>query len=488
MKNTFSLLGIIAFVVVIGFTFPSCGDSDSGGGNVTNEKAVYTSIDGEGNVYELTITKNSGKTAYAPKAGDLFKLVITFAKDGTKKTSEGTIAEEEVNGITTTLTLSVSSSSFTVSISTVTDDISVMTEITGTIPITSSDENDTSPVIIVEVTLAPQVDNGSKAVIGVVLNKTAIDLDVGDTETLLATVLPSNAVNKNVTWSSSNTSIASVSSNGIVTAVSEGSATITVTTTDGRKTATCNVTVNPPLTSATLASYLATLPVNTANTAYNISLKVSSTGEFTTIKTALGGAPNKYINFDLTGSTVTSIGRMAFYGCTSLTSITIPDSVTSIGEFAFDWCENLVRVNIGNGLTNIGLQVFSHTGLINITIPDNVTSIGQNAFSGCEKLTSVTIPDSVTSIGVMAFYHCTSLESVTIGNSVTSIGEGVFQGCNRLTSVTFQGYIPYSGFYNGVHNAISGDLRDKFYATNKTNGTPGTYTRGIDSFNWTLQL
>jgi hypothetical protein len=534
MKNTFKMIGIIAFVVVIGFTFPSCGDADSGG-NVTNDKAVYTSIDGEGNVYELTITKNSDKTAYAPKAGDLFKLVITFAKDGIMKISEGTVTDEEVNGITTAFTLSVSSSSFSVSISTVTDDISVMTEITGTIPITSSDDDDTSPVIIEEVTLAPQVDNGSKAVIGVILNKTAIDLDVGGMETLLATVLPSNAVNKNVTWSSSNTSIASVSSSGTVTAMASGSAIITVTTSDGKKTATCAVTVKTPLTSATLASYLATLSKNTINTAYNVYLKVSRAEEFTTINAALNGMPNKYVNLDLTGSTVkeipmqafmiiianpisikgcdtlvgitipdsvTSIGRFAFSDCINLISVNIPDSVTSIGNVAFNGCTSLASVTIGNGVKSIGdYAFFDCSSLTNITIPNNVISIGDSAFSSCDSLASVTIGSGVTSIGESAFDYCTNLASITLENGITSIGSYAFYQCIKLASVTipssvtnigknafwnsngilasvtFQGTIPSSGFYVGssVLATFPGNLRDVFYSSNSTNGTPGTY-------------
>ncbi|MFR6424692.1 MAG: leucine-rich repeat domain-containing protein [Oscillospiraceae bacterium] len=81
------------------------------------------------------------------------------------------------------------------------------------------------------------------------------------------------------------------------------------------------------------------------------------------------------------GVTVTSIGGSAFDNCTSLTSVTIPDSVTSIGWYAFDGC----------------------TSLTSVTIPDSVTSIGRYAFDGCTSLTSVTIPDSVTSIGDGAF-------------------------------------------------------------------------------------
>ena len=80
------------------------------------------------------------------------------------------------------------------------------------------------------------------AVTGVTLNKTSASISVGETETLTATVAPSNALNKAVTWTSSNTSVATVS-NGTVTAVAAGSATITVTTTDGSFTATCAVTV-----------------------------------------------------------------------------------------------------------------------------------------------------------------------------------------------------------------------------------------------------
>lgn len=82
------------------------------------------------------------------------------------------------------------------------------------------------------------------AVTGVSLNKTSITLTEGDSETLTATVAPTNATNKAVSWKSSDAATASVDNNGKVTAVKAGSATITVTTTDGSKTATCAVTIN----------------------------------------------------------------------------------------------------------------------------------------------------------------------------------------------------------------------------------------------------
>ncbi|MCI6645489.1 MAG: leucine-rich repeat domain-containing protein [Bacteroidales bacterium] len=95
-------------------------------------------------------------------------------------------------------------------------------------------------------------------------------------------------------------------------------------------------------------------------------------------------------------------------------------SVTSIGEWAFYECSSLTSV----------------------TIPNGVTSIGGGAFSGCSGLTSVTIPNSVTSIGEGAFFECSGLTSVTIPNSVTSIGEDAFSYCSGLTSIVSKANVP----------------------------------------------
>ena len=144
--------------------------------------------------------------------------------------------------------------------------------------------------------------------------------------------------------------------------------------------------------------------------------------------------------------TVTSIGDDAFWNCSGLTSVDIPDSVTSIGGFAFYYCTGLTSVDIPGSVTSIGGYAFGGcSNLTEVTIPDSVTSIGIGAFSKCCSLTSVDIPGSVTSIGNFAFYDCTGLTSVDIPDGVTSIGNGAFFRCSGLTSVTIPGSVTSIG-------------------------------------------
>ncbi|WP_461257933.1 leucine-rich repeat domain-containing protein [Treponema sp. R80B11-R83G3] len=171
------------------------------------------------------------------------------------------------------------------------------------------------------------------------------------------------------------------------------------------------------------------------------------------------------VSFNVPDS-VTVIEEFSFQGSANLASVFIPDSVKSIGDEAFRYCEKLESVSIGNGVTSIGNWAFgscNNLESVTFTPTSKVASIGDGAFAGCD-LTSIDIPDSVTSIEHNAFYGCTS-----------------------LTSVTFKGTIPSDRF---TDNAFDGDLRDKFYATDSTNGTAGTYktTAPVSSSStWTKQ-
>jgi hypothetical protein len=193
---------------------------------------------------------------------------------------------------------------------------------------------------------------------------------------------------------------------------------------------------------------------------------------------------------NITGGTK-GIADYAFYNCSGLTSLTIPNSVTSIGKGTFYGCSGLTSVTIPNSVTSIGNSAFGGcSGLTSVTIPNSVTSIGNSAFGGCSGLTTVnfnstnctsmgssypvfsdcnanatinigngvtvipdyafyglrgngtlTIPNSVTSIGYYAFDGCSGLTSVTIGSGVTSIGMNAFYGCSGLTRVNYSGSI-----------------------------------------------
>ena len=135
---------------------------------------------------------------------------------------------------------------------------------------------------------------------------------------------------------------------------------------------------------------------------------------------------------------VTSIGEEAFLGCKSLTSITIPDSVTSIGERAFMNCEALTDVALPDGITSIEDYMFYRcSALKSVELPNSITSIGNYAFSGCSTLKSVKLPDGITSFSTEMFSFCTSLEEITISNNVTEIGRYCFYKCENLKSVKF---------------------------------------------------
>ena len=175
---------------------------------------------------------------------------------------------------------------------------------------------------------------------------------------------------------------------------------------------------------------------------------------------------------------VRMIGESAFLNCSSLTSIVIPSDVSKICDATFAYCNSLTSITIPNSVTRIGNYAFNDCrGLTNITIPSSVTSIDNDAFSGCSdlksitfaegsklttigqrafevctSLTSITIPTSVTTIDRLAFYG-SGLESITFaeGSKLTTIGQSAFEACTSLTSITLPASVTSIGdraFYN----------------------------------------
>ena len=213
---------------------------------------------------------------------------------------------------------------------------------------------------------------------------------------------------------------------------------------------------------------------------------------------------------------VTNIGLYAFYGCSGLTSIEIPNSVTLIENHAFDGCTNLQKVivrDIAAWCKTIIMDednplAYAHhiysdenTEITDLVIPDGVTHIGHYAFYNCSGLTSVTIPSSVASVGNDAFDGCTGLQKVivqdiaawckisfdnlnanplayayhiysdenteitdlVIPNGVTSIGKWTFLNCSGLTSVMIPNSVTSIGYYafagcTGLQKVIIQDI------------------------------
>ena len=132
---------------------------------------------------------------------------------------------------------------------------------------------------------------------------------------------------------------------------------------------------------------------------------------------------------------IISIGEYAFEGCTSLTSVILPDTITSVRTGAFKGCTSLTSVTFGNGLTVIGNEAFSGcTSLTSVSIGGIFDSLGDSAFSGCTSLKTVNLPDSILSIGDSVFSGCTSLKTVNIPSRISSISDRMFYGCTSLTS------------------------------------------------------
>ena len=158
----------------------------------------------------------------------------------------------------------------------------------------------------------------------------------------------------------------------------------------------------------------------------------------------------------------------AFVGCTGLTSITIPSSVTTI-DGAFSGCTRLASVTIPNSVTNIDGAFTGCSKLTSIAIPNKVTSIGYWTFQNCTSLTSVILPTTMETIGNYAFAGCSSLSSLTIPKSVTRIGNFAFQECRSLVLVKSENTAPV----NVSANAFKGISSDAILQV--PSGTKGKY-------------
>jgi hypothetical protein len=131
---------------------------------------------------------------------------------------------------------------------------------------------------------------------------------------------------------------------------------------------------------------------------------------------------------------VTSIDTGTFYNCSSLKSITLPNTLTYIGLIAFNRCTNLVSCKLPDGLKIIGERSFSMCSNLELNLLPSGVSIGTQAFFGCTKLNLTELPN-VTAIPQGAFYNCQKLALTELPSSITSIANRGFGNCIKMTNV-----------------------------------------------------
>ena len=213
-----------------------------------------------------------------------------------------------------------------------------------------------------------------------------------------------------ITYSSSNTDIATVDQDGWITPKSEGTVTIYASASSG-DTASSTITVLP---------YWA----NDYDGGFEITYYD-------------GSSSNPLIPKYVQGKAVTRIGERAFYDNAKIKSINIPNTVTSIGKYAFSWCDRATSLTIPNSVTTIEEHAFyACQYLTDISIPDSVTSIGKSSFGNCNKLKTVKLSNNLTVIPESAFYYCPELQSVDIPSKVTSLERQAFGKCEALSSIS----------------------------------------------------
>jgi hypothetical protein len=166
------------------------------------------------------------------------------------------------------------------------------------------------------------------------------------------------------------------------------------------------------------------------------------------------------VTADLSRCALTVIQQDLFNGCSSLSSILLPEGLTTIGHQAFQSCSSLSSITLPKSLATLGYYAFqSCSSLSSVTFSEGMTAltkIDSNTFRDCSSLSSITLPEGLTEIAGSAFRGCAALSSVTLPASLTTIGATAFRDCSALSSMTVQATTPPSLDSNVFQGAWAG--------------------------------
>ncbi|MCQ2288181.1 MAG: Ig-like domain-containing protein [Muribaculaceae bacterium] len=399
-ENCFSLADVYSFAT----TPPTIDDSFRG----IKQGAILHVPSGAVSRYENTDWKKYFNTI-ADDLGKVTSLILTptslTLEKGTSKTLTATILP--VDALDKTLNWTSSNTSVARVSST-----GVVTAAGGgsaIITATTTDGSNKSASCAVTVKISAT---------GISLSKTSLTLEKGSTSTLTATVSPTDATNKNVTWTSSNTSVATVSSTGIVTAIGPGSATITTTTTDGsNKSASCAVTVKISATGISLSKTSLTLEKGSTST---LTATVSPTD-----------ATNKNVTWTSSNTSVATVSSTGVVTAIRPGSATITATTTD-GSNKSASCSVTVKITatgISLSKTSLTLEKGSTSTLTATVSPTDATNKNVTWTSSNTSVATVSSTGVVTAVG----------SGSAIITAKTADGSNLFTTCNVTVRVTSSG-------------------------------------------------
>ncbi len=420
MKHLLSL--IVASCVLAGVSV-GCGKSAPEVPEVPDEPAKVT-------VTSVSVTPSSLELVSGKKASLTADVLPADATDKTVSWASSNAAVASVSGSGEVTAVAAGKASITVT------------------------TNDGGKQAVCTVTVTPAHVN----VTSVTIDPTSLSVEKGQTGQLTVTVLPADASDPSVVWSSGDESVATVSQDGLVTGLSVGQTVITVVSKeDGTKKAECSVEVLKPSNMIWYKTYQDQLlePYAFDGTGRPVSNSfVDGWGELVFESSVLKLGDKAFFNRTslmemILPARVASIGKEAFSGCSSLRSISLPEGLVSLGESAFYNCYALSRVTLPVSLVSFGDGVFSRCGALQAFESPLASSDGRCllvegtlvAFAP-NGLTEYTIPSGTKAIGPSVMKYCTRLESVTIPASVLSIGTYAFYNCTSLRSLVFKGSTP----------------------------------------------